>query len=203
MFNCHCIALAHLMHSWLQSLENTTSVIRILLIDFSKAFDLVDHNILLNKVSDIGTPTFLTSWIHSFICDRRQRVKIGKTFSSWVNLNAGVPQGTLLGPATFLLHINDLKTDCRSVKYVDDTTIWEACDKKRLNSKIQITANQACTWCQKNNMKINTDKTKEMIIYFSKTVSNIEPILMNDSKLEQVSHTKLLGVIIHWHRMIM
>ena len=52
------IALAHLMHSWLQSLENTKSVIRILLIDFSKAFDLVDHNILLNKVSDIGTPIF-------------------------------------------------------------------------------------------------------------------------------------------------
>lgn len=196
------IALAQLIHGWLQQLENNKAV-RILLIDFSKAFDLVDHNILINKISNIGTPPFLTAWLHSFLCERRQRVKIGDTFSSWASLNAGVPQGTLLGPSTFLLHINDLTTVCHSVKYVDDTTLWEACDKKGSDSKIQIAADQASTWCQTNNMKINADKTKEMIIDFSRKPFHFDPISMNDSDLECVNKTKLLGVIINdslsWH----
>jgi hypothetical protein len=191
------IALAQLFHNWLLNLDSGKNVVRILLVDFSKAFDLVDHNILINKVSKTGAPEFLISWLHSFLCGRQQRVKIGSTFSKWTPLNAGVPQGTLLGPSTFLLHINDLKTDCNSVKYVDDTTIWETCDKRGENSNIQNAANQTFTWCQTNNMRLNTDKTKEMLIDFSKKPFNIKPICMNDSDIERVKSTKLLGVIIN------
>ena len=134
------IALAQLVHNWLLSLDRGKCIIRILLIDFSKAFDLVDHNILMHKIESLSTPTFLSAWIYSFLCNRRQRVKIGSTLSEWSSMNAGVPQGTLLGPSTFLLHINDLKTDCHSIKYVDDTTIWEACNKNGDDSHIQHVA---------------------------------------------------------------
>jgi hypothetical protein len=191
------IALVQLFHNWLLNLDSGKNIIRILLVDFSKAFDLVDHNILIDKVSKTGVPDFLVTWLRSFLCGRQQRVKIGNTFSKWVPLNAGVPQGTLLGPSTFLLHINDLETDCHSVKYVDDTTIWEMCDKRGENSNIQKAANQTYDWCQRNNMRLNTDKTKEMLMDFSKKPFNIEPICMNGNNIERVRSSKLLGVIIN------
>ena len=197
------LALTQLVHSWLLNLDTGKNIVRILLIDFSKAFDLVDHNILMQKISGLGTPEFLKSWLYSFLCGRQQRVKIGGTTSKWVSINAGVPQGTLLGPSTFLLHINDLKTDCHSVKYVDDTTVWEVCNKKGGNSKIQTAANQIFKWCEDNNMKINTDKTKELLIDFSRNPCSIDPISMNTNEIEREKSTKLLGLIINdkltWH----
>jgi hypothetical protein len=191
------IALVQLIHNWLLKLETGKYIIRILLIDFSKAFDLVDHNILIKKMSDVGTPDFLTAWVYNFLSGRQQRVKIGNQFSEWENVNAGVPQGTLLGPSAFLLHINNFKTVCNSVKYVDDTTIWESCRRDGGDSKLQYAANQSIGWCTTNNMKINTDKTKEMLIDFSKTKHDINSIMLNNDKLERVKNSKLLGVIIN------
>jgi hypothetical protein len=191
------IALAQLIHQWLYATETKLPVIRILLLDFKKAFDLVDHNILLDKIKTINTPPFLTSWLSSFLSDRQQRVKVGGALSEWANLNAGVPQGTLLGPALFLLHINDLQTACPSVKYVDDTTLWESCPSDISNSNIQAAANDVMNWCSRNNMQINCDKTKEMVIDFGKKRKIIPEILMGDKVLERVDMTKLLGIIIN------
>jgi hypothetical protein len=191
------LALAHLIHNWLIALEKGSTAIRILLLDFRKAFDLVDHNILLDKISSTGAPDFLCKWLHSFLCERKQRVKIGNCYSKWETINGGVPQGTLLGPVTFLIHINDLSTSCESIKYVDDTTIWEACSLSNSTSKIQLAANQVSSWCMNNNMKINVDKTKEMIIYFGKKNMCFPYIKMNDNELERVESTKLLGLIIN------
>ena len=146
-------------------METSNNVIRILFLDFQKAFDLVDNNIVMNKIRNTNAPIFLQNWIHSFLEGRQQRVKINNEVSTLLNMKWGVPQGTLLGPVTFLLHINDLNTVCNSVKYVDDTTIWEACSPDLSNSKIQIASNQVSSWCENNNMKINVEKTKEMRDY--------------------------------------
>jgi hypothetical protein len=188
-------ALAQLFHEWLLSSESKQPITRILLLDFKKAFDLVDHHIITDKLTSINTPAFLANWIKSFLFNRRQRVKVGNTFSSWSNMNAGVPQGTLLGPVLFLLHINDLQTNCSSVKYVDDTTLWESCSHDMNNSNIQTAANQVIDWCNKNNMQINCGKTKEMIVYFGKKKINIPEITMGGKQLERVENTKLLGII--------
>jgi exonuclease III len=189
------LALAQLIHNWLLHLEKPSTIIRILLIDFSKAFDLVDHNILIDKIKKTGVPKFLSDWCYNFLCGRRQRVKINNDFSSWVNMNAGVPQGTLLGPVAFLLHINDLSTVCESVKYVDDTTLWEACDSMGVNSKLQIAAEQVTSWCELNKMRLNTDKTKEIVINFTKNKDLPDSINIGNKSLERVCQTKLLGLI--------
>ena len=118
-------------------------MVRILLLNFSKAFDRFDHKVLMSKMARLGIPNFLIGWLTSFLTGRQQRVKLGEVTSDWTSVIAGVPQGTLMGTVTFLFHINDLHTDCDTVKYVDDSTIWDVCSDRGVGSKLQEAAAQA------------------------------------------------------------
>ena len=100
-------------------------MVRALMLDFTKAFDRVDHPILLGKLASLDLPNFIVRWITNFLCQRKQRVKIGQNVSQWAEVNVGVPQGTLCGPVWFLLHINDLWTCCDRLKYLNDSRVWE------------------------------------------------------------------------------
>jgi hypothetical protein len=171
-------------------------VARVLLLDYRKAFDLVDHTILLSKLANSGLPNFMIKWVTSFLNQRKQRVKISNVTSSWSTINAGVPQGTLLGPTTFLLQINDLQTEANTCKYVDDTTIWEVCDVDGSNSCLQRAAEQAEVWSTKNGMQLNCAKTTEMLINFGRKGCAIPPITLTGETIERVGSCKLLGLII-------
>ena len=151
------------------------SVVACATCNVSKAFDRVDHSLLLEKFGNLGLPDFLVRWLTSFLCQRRQKDKLGSAQSEWATINAGVPQGTVLGPVGFLLHINDLHTTCDSTKYVDDTTFWESCSADGSDSQLQVAADQAYEWSEKNLMKINPDKTKTMEITFTRTHYDIPP----------------------------
>ncbi len=85
------LALVELVHCWLAALEPNGKVVRILLLDFRKALDRVDHKILLPKLANAGLPNFLIKWITNFLCERKQRIKIGSTTSEWKQMKAGVP----------------------------------------------------------------------------------------------------------------
>ena len=91
--------------------------VRVLLVDYSKAFDHINHEILIAKLYDMGLPACLVRWMAAFLIDRQQSVKIGDTVSSIGYPNGGVPQGTLSGPKNFLVQINDLQTPCPMFKY--------------------------------------------------------------------------------------
>ena len=80
-------------------------------VDFSKAFDRINHNILAKKLLSLGVKESLVSWICSFLSNRRQAVKVDGFLSECVHVNGGVPQGTKLGPVLFFLMINDWKLD--------------------------------------------------------------------------------------------
>ena len=92
-------------------------------IDYAKAFDHVDHTIIIRKLSELGVPPVLTRWMGSFLCDRQQRVKLYDCFSDWLTLKGGMPQGSFMAPLTFLVLINDLTTACLVHKFVDDTIL--------------------------------------------------------------------------------
>ena len=116
-------ALVDLLHQCYTSTDASKQYARILLLDFSKAFDLINHNILLQKLASFGLPNILMKWIASFLTERTQQVKLCNTQSDWNYIHGGVPQGTKLGSVLFVLMINDLQKKCDSYKYVDDTCI--------------------------------------------------------------------------------
>ena len=92
------MALVHLLHKWYEATDKAGFALRTCLLDFSKAFDRIDHNILLRKLKRMEVHPVLLNWVANFLTDRLQRTRVGPYFSDWKNTNAGVPQGTKLGP---------------------------------------------------------------------------------------------------------
>ena len=154
---------------------------------------LINHDILLSKMA-----AYLVRWMAAFLLDREQRVKIGDVVSKPGYPNGSVPQGTLSEPKHFLVHINDLPSPCPIYNYVDDSTIFEICNQDMV-SVIQDSVDVVEQWFCNNNMRINTTKTKEMVICFRRDrtfVDYLPYIYMNGNYIERVSQAKVLGVTI-------
>ena len=120
-------AFINMIHSWLKSTDGNGSAVRVMLFDFRKAFDLIDYNALLCKLSSYGFPTSIMLWILDFLSNLKQRVKMSNDcFSKWGVLRAGVLKGTKLGAWLFFMMFNDVKISNLDLwKYVDDSTMSE------------------------------------------------------------------------------
>ena len=91
-------ALTSMVHTWAQATDGTGSAVRVVLLDYRKAFDLVNHSILAAKILELRIPRRIARWVCDFLMDRRQRVKLSNDcFSEWGAVPSGVPQGTKLG----------------------------------------------------------------------------------------------------------
>ena len=176
--------------------DKPDSFVRVLLVDYSKAFDHINHELLITKLCDMGLPPHLVRWMAAFLIDRQQSVKIGDTVSNIGYPNGGVPQGTLSGPKNFLVQINDLQTPCPIFKYVDDSTVFDVCNNTSV-PMLQESADVITDWSRRNDMRINARKTKEMIICFCRNdnhVASIPRIVLDDNDIERVTQAKVLGV---------
>jgi hypothetical protein len=171
-------ALVEMLHDWFSNTDNSKdkNFIHAVLVDYSKAFDRVNPNILLNKLKALAIPNFLLNWIHDFLSDRSQRVKIGEHMSAVLDVWGIVPQGTKLGIFLFLLMINDLHTLVPTYKYVDDTTIYKITSNSKC-TQVQKAMNHIMSWSESNDMKINATKTKEILISFNRCPPEIPPSL--------------------------
>ena len=191
--------LLDMMHNWLSSIDKPGMFLRACFLDFSKAFDHIDHTILVNKLIHLGVRGFIIRWICSFLCGRRQAVKIKNIVSPWMSVHAGVPQGTKLGPILFLLMINDLATETPLLsshwKYVDDLTISEVIPSGGTSS-LQKDLDVIAQWSLRNNMNLNPKKCKEIVISSLRSRPDLSPLCVNEHPLERVSSHKVLGVTI-------
>jgi len=162
-----------------------------LFVDFKKAFDLVNHNLLLHKLIDRKVPHCLIKWFFSYLDQRSQRVHAGNSHSTWQLLNGAMPQGSWLGPLTFLVLIDDLNINCLLHKYVDDTTLTELLLNNWEPSNMQSYLQQLLNWTDSNNMVVNFDKTKEMIMGPISKTTNFLPLTTDTGYIEQVNSFKL------------
>ena len=147
----------------------------------------------MTKCALLGLPTFIITWLTSFLCQLKQRVKIGSVKSEYTSVNASVTQGTIFGPIGFLHHINDLQTVCEHIKYVDDCTIWEASSSSGMDSSLQVAADEVGQWTVSNKMALNYDKTKELRICLNKSPDIALPTI-DGRPIQQVNSTRVLGV---------
>ena len=183
-----------MLDDWANSVDSNNSA-RALFVDYTKAFDRIDHTLLLNKFQSYEVSNTIIKWLFSFLWQRHQRVKIKDTYSEWILLKAGFPQGTWLGPLAFVTLINDLSLPCSVHKFIDDTTLSETLTPSSTSNMVSITE-QLSQWSSRNYMVINHNKTKE-ILFGSINYSNPPPPLNIDGhSVERVNTFKLLGIYI-------
>ena len=151
----------------------------LVLLDLSKAFDSINHSILLTKLSALGLSNESVDWFRSYLTNRTQSVRLGSQFSETRVTTHGVPQGSILGPALFGLYINDLPSIpeiCSLESYVDDSKLYLSFSVKDADDvKALLTADlqRIAIWCCANSLLINPDKTKFLILGSRQMVSRI------------------------------
>ena len=193
------MALLTLMDKLVNALEKKEIVVGIFL-DFSKAFDTVDHDILLQKLYHYGLRGCAYSWFESYLTHRTQFVTYNGAKSKKLQIKCGVPQGSILGPLLFLIYINDLHTVCKHsfpILFADDTNLFLS--GKNLDD-MQTLLNEELTeidlWLKANKLSLNIKKTHYMLFKNRGATEKDICLKIENEPITQVKKTKFLGVII-------
>ncbi|KAI4892961.1 hypothetical protein NFI96_004435 [Prochilodus magdalenae] len=167
-----------------------------LFIDFSSAFNTIIPQHLIGKLNLLGLNTSLSNWILDFLTGRPQSVRIGRNTSSTTTLSTGAPQGCVLSPLLFTLLTHDcaaMHSSNHIIKFADDTTVVGLISKND-ESAYREEVQRLTDWCRTNNLSLNVDKTKEMVVDFRRTRRDHSPLHIDGSTVEIVKSTKFLGV---------
>lgn len=172
------------------------------LCDLSKAFDSINHKLLLKKLTDNKIDIF---WFENYLNDRTQSVRINDHISSSSKISYGVPQGSILGPLLFTIFVNDMSEniiDCLLIQYADDTQLLHSGTVDELHNLIRRAEATICTAKQyfcKNGLMLNSDKTQCIFIgsrQLIKRIPNDTEISIDNSHIIPCNHVKNLGVYI-------
>lgn len=193
-------ALQNVISNWIDSLDKNEQVVSVFL-DLRRAFETVDRNRLIVKLEQYGVKGRVLLFLINYLNNRKQKTKVGHSDSDCIDIEIGVPQGSILGPLLFILYINDIVTSvekCQIRLFADDTLIYIA--GSNLTSLLEILNKEldsVSEWLYNNGLKINVSKTKGMVL------GNTMGFPMDRLKLyvsgeiiEVVNDMKYLGVVI-------
>ena len=168
------------------------------LIDFCKAFDTVDHSILLAKLEAYGVRGPALQILKNYLCNRSQVVRIGNCLSPPKPLQVGVPQGSCLGPLLFLVFVNDLpkfSSLASTVLYADDTAVsFQNSNLETLFSTVNHELIKFTEWTACNRLSINTDKTSSFLVTNRSLPDSLPNVYINGIPLQSSSVIKYLGI---------
>ena len=148
---------------------NNQQITYAIFIDFRKAFDSINHDILLKKLSKLGFSLNTCKWFRNYLTNRTQFTVVNGLNSGLLDVSCGVPQGSVLGPMLFLIFINDIKSCINNSGYklyADDTVLYSRCtgeDDNILRTNIQKDLTTVSSWCNENAIMMNVKKTKSML----------------------------------------
>lgn len=195
------MAINNLYSRITEHLDNKLYTVGIFL-DLSKAFDTINHNILIHKLHNYGIRGLANNWISNYLSNRKQFVTYNHKSSAYTEVTCGVPQGSILGPLLFLLYINDLplcSDKLHFILFADDTNIlYSHKDPKCLEIELNKELIKISNWFKLNKLSLNIKKTNYM---FFKNKHNNKPsinlkIIIDNNELTKVHNTKFLGVLI-------
>jgi hypothetical protein len=174
-----------------------------LLLDLSKAFDCVPHQLLLQELSDAGVGLGALQWLASYLTDRVQRVKLGTTTTSWLPVTRGVPQGSCLSPLLFNLFVRNLPivADSECVQFADDLT-ESAADAKLETVALKLTSSFERTkdFCDAHELMLNANKTQFVLFKAAnRKIPDDFAITLGSNVVKPSNSAKLLGFTIDRH----
>jgi len=189
------------VENWKNALDNNESVACILM-DLSKAFDCIPHALLIAKLQAYNFSRNSCELVKSYLTNRRQRVKLGSTRSSWRTLERGVPQGSLTGPLLFNVFLNDLVMQladkCDIFNYADDNSLsFHHHDPTMIKNVLESACSAALDWFDLNHMRANPDKFQAIVL--SRQPNTMLPLLkfrVKDATISPDPCVKLLGVLL-------
>ena len=202
------IALTRVTEEILLNIDNKL-VTGAVFIDLRKAFDTVDHTLLIAKLKNIRFSAPVINWFTSYLSSRTAVTSINNITSTPKPVTVGVPQGSILGPLLFLIFINDLPQclkHCKSILYADDTLLYYAGRTENdLQVKINEDLNSLSQWLNNNLLTLNYEKTKFMVFANKKQSTKVDITIENKKVLQETSFNYLgvtLSSDLTWHNHI-
>ena len=190
------LASLKLISLLLPAFQNTNKYAASVFLDFSKAFDTVDHSLLLKKLERYGIRGPALHLLKSYLTNRTMAVKINNSTSNLLNINIGVPQGSCLGPLFYLIYANDLQnviSNLTSVVFADDTTIVEISNSLEvLTLRLNFIMSKIVEWSNFNKLSLNNAKTKWML--FTNKTTPVPKIFIHGKEIDRVDNFKYLGI---------
>ena len=202
------MALIELLEKLTNSIDDKKITVGVF-IDLKKAFDTINHKLLLKKLEFYGIRGIVLKWVESYLSNRKQYVYFNGIRSDQLQIKCGVPQGSILGPQFFILYINDI-CNCSNILqfilFADDTNIFYSSSQYEvISAVISHELSNLRTWFALNKLSSNVLKTNYMIFTKKIVCDNIN-IVFDNQPLDRVHTTKFLGVIIDdklsWHHHI-
>ena len=200
-------SIDHALVSMTEDIRNTLDNKKFgcgIFIDLQKAFDTVNHQILLSKLEHYGIRGCALNWFRSYLSDRQQYVCINESNSRMMKITCGVPQGSVLGPLPFLIYINDLPHVSKKLKFylfADDTNIYCKSDNlsnlvKSVNTELKLVKK----WLDVNKLSLNIEKTNFIVFHsFATSVPADTIIKIGKKHIKKVKFVRFLGLLLDEH----